>query len=62
MAQFKPTHLHVKSGNQYELLMRGHDCTNGYEIRPVVVYRSEDGMVWVRYAPEFDDGRFRPLD
>lgn len=55
---FKPTHIHRDSGNQYEVIARGHNCTNGVPISPVVVYRDAMGDVWVRYAPEFDDGRF----
>ena len=27
----------------------------------VVIYRGEDGVLWVRNAVEFDDGRFVPV-
>jgi hypothetical protein len=53
-----PTHRHRKGG-LYQELMRGFwepDVTG------VVVYRHEDGTVWVRNAVEFDDpNRFQPL-
>lgn len=58
---FRATHKHVKSGNWYQVMARGHECTNGQPLRPVVIYRDALGDTWVRYAPEFDDGRFEAI-
>ena len=51
---FKPTHRHRKGG-LYQELMRGR---LEKDLTPVVIYRAEDGSVWVRSEAEFDDGRF----
>ena len=48
---------HRKSGDVYEELHRG---LIERDLTPVVVYRGEDGRVWVRPARQFDDGRFEP--
>ena len=53
-----PTHLHIKSGNEYRVIAIGlieatlHLC---------VVYDDKKGNAWIRPKPEFDDGRFMPL-
>ncbi|MCP1674320.1 hypothetical protein J2T57_001422 [Natronocella acetinitrilica] len=55
---FTPTHIHRKGG-KYRVLHRGLlEAT----LDPVVVYQAADGLVWVRPAAEFDDGRFTPID
>lgn len=56
-----PTHRHIASGNLYQVIGRGHDCTNGDPVKPVVLYRDCTGDYWTRYAPEFNDGRFEEL-
>jgi hypothetical protein len=62
---FRPTHRHKKRGSTYEVLYEA-----GYqESQPgeqsdlvddtlMIVYRGEDGQVWVRTADGFHDGRF----
>lgn len=59
--EWRATHRHVKSGNLYRLVARGHECTNHQPVKPVVIYESETGSTWVRSALEFDDGRFVEL-
>jgi len=63
----KPRELwrHKKRGGTYEVLHRGrmqidHDLDSlGYrDYEDIVVYRAEDGTVWVRPECEFMDGRF----
>lgn len=57
-AQDLPTHQHRKGGLYRELMRGQHER----DLAPVVVYKSmNDGRIWVRYADEFDDGRFTPL-
>jgi hypothetical protein len=56
--QTLPTHRHVKSGGLYVVMCEGKlekDCSN------VVIYRGQDGDVWVRPSIEFYDGRFETL-
>jgi hypothetical protein len=56
--QTLPTHRHVKSGGLYVVLFEGKlekDCSN------VVIYRGQDGNIWVRPSNEFYDGRFEVL-
>lgn len=48
---------HRKTGGLYEEL---HRALVERDLTPVVVYRGEDGQVWVRPAKQFDDGRFEP--
>lgn len=48
---------HRKSGRVYTELYRGAMKADG---TAVVVYRGDDGRVWVRPASQFDDGRFEP--
>jgi hypothetical protein len=51
---------HKKRGTVYEVLgsatMQTEDW--GHDNASVVVYRGEDGMLWVRPTAEFMDGRF----
>lgn len=57
-AQWQPTHQHRKGGLYCELMRGLHEK----DLAPVVVYKAmQDGTVWVRYASEFDDGRFTQL-
>jgi hypothetical protein len=58
--KWAPTHKHVKSGANYQVLFRTKDVT-GDNWKDVVVYRGLSGYVWVRDAAEFDDGRFKEL-
>ena len=53
-----PTHRHVRTGGLYTVLHRG---AIEADLKPAVIYRGENGRVWVRPAAEFDDGRFEPL-
>lgn len=55
---FQPTHRHVKSGGLYTVIM---SATREHDLEPLIVYRGEDGRVWVRHHAEFHDGRFQPL-
>ena len=56
---------HNKRGTLYtvvglaELQISADDLTDGSE---VVVYRGEDGKLWVRGRNEFLDGRFEEMD
>lgn len=54
---FVPTHRHRKGG-LYRVVARGR---LERDLAPVVIYASPEGLVWVRPAAEFDDGRFAPL-
>lgn len=56
---------HKKRGTVYEVLGEGTlQCAANPALdeQPVVVYRGEDGKLWVRGHSEFHDGRFEPLD
>lgn len=47
---------HLRTGHYYEVISHG---LNEADLTPVVVYQSEEtGIVWVRSAKEFWDGRF----
>lgn len=53
------SHRHVKSRRSYVLLHRGLWEKN---LMPVCIYQAvNDGVVWVRPAAEFDDGRFTQI-
>lgn len=54
---FRPTHRHRKGG-LYQEICRGRLEA---DLTPVVIYRAEDGTIWVRPEHEFDDGRFTPI-
>ena len=51
-------YLHLKTGGMYELL---HIAVTSDTLKPAVVYRSDDGVIFVRLASEFFDGRFEPV-
>lgn len=55
---------HVKRGTIYEVLGLGQVQTEdwGQDNAAVMIYRSEDGLLWVRPHNEFMDGRFERLD
>jgi hypothetical protein len=59
--EFKPTHRHVKRGTTYEIVGNAILQCSANSIldeQPLVVYRGEDGQLWVRGVTEFNDGRF----
>ena len=51
-------YLHLKTGGFYELL---HIAVTSDTLKPAVVYQNDDGVVFVRLASEFFDGRFEPV-
>ena len=51
-------YLHIKTGGFYELL---HIAVTADTLKPAVVYQNDDGVVFVRLASEFFDGRFEPV-
>lgn len=58
--EWRPTHRHVKRGTDYQVigtasLQAGEPVG---EAASLVVYRDENGRLWVRPEVEFDDGRF----
>lgn len=48
---------HRRSGQLYQELHRGSLHADG---TVMVVYRDENGRVWIRPAKQFDDGRYAP--
>ncbi|WP_371224382.1 DUF1653 domain-containing protein [Roseovarius sp. 2305UL8-3] len=56
-AAWAPTHRH-KKGSLYRVLSEGIcEATRN----PVVIYDDVEGVVWVRSAEEFRDGRFKEV-
>ena len=58
MTQFVPTHVHVKTGRLYRVLMETRWESN---LDEVVVYEGADGNIWVRPKAQFYDGRFQEV-
>lgn len=46
---------HTKTGGIYSLMMI---ATREEDLAPVAVYQDANGMIWVRPAKDFFDGRF----
>lgn len=47
-----PSHRHIETGGLYTEMSRG---LIERDLTPAVIYRGEDGQLWVRPASEFDD-------
>lgn len=63
-AMWRPTHRHKKRGTSYMEVGRGFAQVSDHpieEMTAVSIYRGADGLLWVRNAVEFDDGRFETL-
>jgi hypothetical protein len=58
-ADWKPTHLHIKTGGFYKMLY--YACIEK-TLERVIIYQGVDGNVWVRPVEEFFDGRFESLE
>lgn len=55
---------HKKRGSTYTEVGRGFAQASSHPIEDmteVVIYKADDGTLWVRSATEFDDGRFEPV-
>ena len=58
-----PFWRHKKRGTLHDEIGRGFAQVTTHPIEDmtaVVIYRDENGCMWVRNAVEFDDGRFEP--
>jgi hypothetical protein len=55
---------HKKRGTVYEEIGRGQfQCTgSALDDELVVIYRGDDGKLWVRPIAEFEDGRFERVE
>jgi hypothetical protein len=67
MSDPKPTGAkwrHARRGTTYEVVGEGRfQADSGkYDDGTVVIYRGDDGQVWVRPWVEFMDGRFERLE
>lgn len=51
---------HVKSGGLYEVIASGILQVENKDLddRPAVIYKGEDGRIWIRPFQDFYDGRF----
>lgn len=64
---WRPTRWrHKKRGTEYTEIARGK-IQNAFgaflaDDHEMVVYRGDDGLIWVRPTAEFEDGRFEPAD
>ncbi|WP_143748402.1 Lar family restriction alleviation protein [Mesorhizobium carmichaelinearum] len=63
LAQWKPTHRHLKRGNPYRYIgaAKLQSSVPLCDKDSMIVYQAEDGSLWVRPHVEFYDGRFEPL-
>lgn len=65
MADWNPTHRHVKRGTSYEVIGEA-ELQQASRFGPtegdrLTIYRGEDGKLWARASSEFEDGRFEPV-
>lgn len=62
LSKFRPSHEHRKGGRyQYVGSAKVQTDTPLADYDSVIVYRAEDGTLWVRPNAEFHDGRFKAL-
>lgn len=52
---------HLKRGTEYTVIGTGRAQGNLTDDDPAVVYRGDDGSLWVRHQAEFSDGRFEEI-
>ena len=56
---------HKKRGSTYHVIgpakLQASDVGGMSNNQPMIVYRGEDGQLWVRPTDEFEDGRFEAL-
>lgn len=56
---------HRKRGTTYHVIgsakLQAADVGGMSDNETMIVYRGEDGQLWVRPADEFDDGRFEAI-
>lgn len=53
---------HKKRGTEYTLIGVGRAQGTLHDEDPVVLYRGDDGGLWVRHQVEFCDGRFEEIE
>jgi len=53
---------HKKRGTEYTLIGVGRAQGTLHDEDPVVLYRGDDGGLWVRHQVEFCDGRFERVE
>ena len=51
LQKFKPTHTHIKSGNQYQVLFLTNENTVKWDT--TTVYTDTNGALWSRPTEEF---------
>ena len=54
---------HIKRGSEYDVLGQAmlQTSTPLTDMETMIVYRGDDGQMWVRPVSEFEDGRFEPI-
>ena len=62
-SEFKPTHRHIKTGYEYQVIGTGRIKTNVplFDMNTIKIYRDSDGKLYACDILDFNEGKFEEM-